>query len=839
MPKLDSVAQIGAVPDSLLATDTAKIASQKIDSIRLASALEHDVFFEAEDSIVLDLRSKNALLFNQGRVKYTGIELDAGQILINWEQSTAKAKGIPDSLMNLSQFPVFKDDGKTYNSREMAYNFKTKKARIDHLATVEGEYHILSDQIKMVNQGVFFMRNGKLTTCNHPDEPHYYLRITKGKQVSGDATYAGPANFVIEGVNLPVVLPFAWFPETGSRSAGILFPEYGRSPEQGFFLRNGGWYQPFGQYLDLAVRADIYSLGSFRLAPTVGYNKRYAFRGNLSVEYSSFRSGDAKANDFNARNDFRITWSHQQDRKANPYNQFTSNVNIASSNFLRNNAFSLAAILQNQLNSSITYSRTFEGKPFNLTAAVTHSQNLLDKSVQVSAPNLAFNVGQFYPLQKLAGGKGKPNPLEKLAISYTFNAQADIRGFDSTFFDQLQRNFLGMANPGMQHVIPIRTSFNLLKYIQVAPNLNYRERWYFKKQNQRLEQDQIVTDTTMGFTAIRDFDANITANTRLFGTFQFKKGRVMALRHTINPSLGLSWRPDFGAPNWGYFKQVLDNDGAIKQTYSVVPGGIYGMPGAGRSGIVNIGIDNFMEVKLRPKNDTAQTQVPQKVRIFDSFSFRTNYNLAVDSFNWSPISVNFRTNIGRALAVLGSANFDPYITNSEGQRLQQTYWDAGKITLGRLQNANLAISGGYNKAAHAQTPPSPNASDQALIERYPDAFIRFDVPFAINYNFNLNYIAPIGNRPANLVRSITVNGDLSLTPNWKIEIATGLDLETRQLTTTSINFYRDLHCWDLAVSLIPFGQRQSYFLTLKVKASSLAQTLRVTRTRSWFDFQGL
>ncbi|HIA37209.1 MAG TPA: hypothetical protein EYN89_10900 [Flavobacteriales bacterium] len=59
-------------------------------------------------------------------------------------------------------------------------------------------------------------------------------------------------------------------------------------------------------------------------------------------------------------------------------------------------------------------------------------------------------------------------------------------------------------------------------------------------------------------------------------------------------------------------------------------------------------------------------------------------------------------------------------------------------------------------------------------------------------------------------------------------------MENKDFTYTSIDIYRDLHCWEMNFNYIPFGLRQSYNFEIKVK-SSILQDLKLTRKREWYD----
>ena len=120
----------------------------------------------------------------------------------------------------------------------------------------------------------------------------------------------------------------------------------------------------------------------------------------------------------------------------------------------------------------------------------------------------------------------------------------------------------------------------------------------------------------------------------------------------------------------------------------------------------------------------------------------------------------------------------------------------------------------------------------------------FEVPWSISidYTFNLSKSyrtndAPGATKPlsSNTISQIfRVNGDFSLTPKWKFGVSTGYDVQAKEVTATSFNISRDLHCWEMTFSCIPFGTHQSYNFQINVR-SSLLQDLKLTKRDTWYD----
>lgn len=837
--QLDSVRLGGA---DTLSVDSTRSDSTTVDSaansLRRPGDLEAEVRYEARDSIVFNLRKRGASLYGEGKVNYQQINLSGELIDQDWNTNEVTAMPITDSTGKLVGKPVYKDDGQEFVSNRMTYNFRSKKAKINRMVTNEGESYLIGRDVKMEDNETIFIENTQFTTCNNTDHPHFYLRLYKAKIIPNKKVISGLSNMVIEEIPLPLGLPFGIFPTQRGQRSGILPPAYGESPRFGFFLQNGGYYWSINDNIDLTLQGDIYSLGGWKLAPATTYNKRYKYNGNLRLSISNLQYGDREANDFFRQRDFFVTWSHSQDPRANPYRRFTASVNAGSSSYLTNNAAANTQFLQNQLASSINYTRIFPKKPYSFNASLRHSQNNTNRQVNLVLPNAVFTVNRLEPFKR-KNPVGNERWYEKIGFNYNTNLQSTISSADSTLFEG---NFLNKMNVGQQHSLPISTSaFVIAKYLQFTPSFNYTERWSLKSIEKTYDptQRRAVTDTLEGFFRNFDYFFSLSMNTRIYGLVQFEKGKLAAVRHVINPQLSYSFRPDFSESKFGFYGQVqADSTGRI-ETYNRFSGFGFGGPGGGRQGALNFSVDNIVELKVRQVTDTAVNL--KKVKIFDSFRLGTSYNFAADSLQLAPIQLSGRTTFTNNFSLLFGAQLEPYDRDSIGRRIN-TFLLSSQGKLVQMTSANLTFSGSLNPAAKAAPAANPldarEEHELAEIRRRMawGQFIDWNVPYNLSFNYTLNFSrASVARLPNTLTQQVVFFGDLSITPKWKVGFNSGYDITNKKLTSTMLNFYRDLHCWEMAFNLVPFGTFRSYTFSINAKARML-QELRLTRRRSWFDF---
>ncbi len=829
-----------------ISADTLSLDSNKIDSIALKEKkkgpIDLPIKYNAVDSIVYDIVNSKVYLYNKAEVFYGNINLKADYIIIDQIKKTVYAKGISDSTGKVTGKPIFTDAGQVYNSEEMSYNFETKKGKIKEVTTQEGQGYLLANDVKKNQYNEVFIRHGKFTTCNLP-HPHFYIALTKAKNIE-DKTVSGPAYLVVEDVPLPLALPFGFFPRKSGRSSGILMPEIGEDRELGFFLRNGGYYFGINDKVDLAIRADIFSKGSYGFSAFSRYNVRYKFNGNFTATYNDRKFGEPNTSSYIRNKDFSIRWTHNQDAKAIPGTRFSASVNIATRNNFRNNiTTNLQSIVQNDLNSSISFSKSWEGTPFSLNGSMTHNQSLSTGVVSLGLPSISFNMSRIFPFDS----KNRVGPqkwFHKIGVSYSADALNRITTTDSLLFES---SSLDRFQNGVRHTIPVSTSFNVLKYLTVSPFVNYTERWYFNSISKQWNGSDVLVDTISGFKRSMEYNTGLSLTTRVYGMFPVNAAGIVAVRHVLTPVLSFSYRPDFSQSQFGYYQNVQSDSSGSSQLYSIFENnnGVFGSPGAGRSNLLSYSIDNNLEMKLKTKTDTGD--VIKKVRIFDSFRFTGNYNMAADSLKFSNVNVVARTVLFGRLNIDLGATYDLYTyeadSNNVYRRVNKFEYDENK-RLGRLISANLSIGTNLNPDAFKSKKNNNNPANNSalrnrynyaeveMINRFPQYYVDWSIPWNLAINYNLSYNKPL--MTATTTQALNVSGDVSVTPKWKIGFLSGYDFTTKEITPTSLNIYRDLHCWDLSINWIPFGTYQRYSVDLKVRASIL-QDLKLSRRREFYE----
>lgn len=808
---------------------------------------------KAVDSVVFDARNKMIYSYRDGDVTYQGMNLKADYMRVDMQTKDIFAHGFSDTTETgepMQTKPEFSDGGAPYAMDTITYNLDSRKALIKGIATQQGDGWLIGNRVKMQPDESIHIRDGLYTTCDCTDHPHFYINMTQAKVIPGKKIIAGYSYLVMEDVPIYFPgIPEAFFPvQTGPKS-GILMPTYGEDAK-GFFIRDLGYYFTLGEHMDLAIRGGIYTLGSWEVSAVSQYVKRYKFRGNFNLSYSSIRTGEKGQPDYVNQNNYRIQWSHSQDAKANPGSTFSASVNLTSSGYSRYSATTVNDILATQTNSSISYSKNWEGTPFSLSLNLAASQNSRDKTISVTLPTITFNVASFNPFKRKEA-VGKTRWYEKIKMSYSMKMTNTVSAKEDTIFT---KETLNKMKNGIQHTIPVSTSLTLFNYINVSPSFNYTERWYFKKVSQQWNNETKTVDTLdpeYGFWRIYNYNASVSANTTIYGTYTAKKKerKLQAVRHTLTPNIGFAYSPDFSRQRYGFYETVqTDTTGRFK-VYSPFTDNAYGVPGSGQQFNLTFGLSQSLEAKVRTK-DTVK-----KIKIIDQISISGSYNFLADSMRLSNLPIQLRTTIYQNIGLNLSLTLDPYEVSPQGVRYNKLMWARGLP--GRIQSVSWSFGYSFKSREdksqvagnditsypaeyfNAWSDPygqlNPAMRRQWMAGQYYD----FSIPWNLGFNYSISYNAQYVNNGTTGYRkkinqTLSVNGSVRLTPKTMITATTGYDFASRKMSMTSISITRDLHCWQMSFMWIPFGNHKSWSFNIGVKAASLAD-LKYDKSYTQYD----
>ena len=862
----------GEKTDSLhrdsLALDSLGMDSLAADTTKKKEPLDAPVIYEASDSIVFT-KEGYAHLYGEGKVNYQNIELTSAVITMNMDSSTVYATGVTDTAGVETGSPIFKDGETPYESKIMRYNFKTKKGFINSIVTQQGEGYVTSEEGKKGANDEIYMRHGKYTTCDNHEHPHFYLKLSMAKVRPKKNVVFGPAQLVVEDVPLPIAVPFGFFPFNSSYSSGFIMPTYGDEMNRGFYLRDGGYYFAISDQMDLKVLGEVFTKGSWGLSAASNYNKRYKFSGSFNASYLVTKTGEKNMPDYSVSKDFRIQWSHRQDAKANPNSSFSASVNFATSSYDRSSLSSLynpQQYSQNTKASSVSYSRNFPEIGLNISGAFNITQNTRDSSLSMTLPDVNISLNRIYPFKRKKSA-GDERWYEKISLQYTGSITNSISTKDNLLF----KTPLTQWENGMQHKIPVSATFNLFKYINIVPSFNYTERWYLRKVKQSYDasptsRDHVKRDTINGFNRLYDYNLSLQMNTKLYGMYKplFMKSKELQIRHVFTPTVSYTYTPDFGKSRYGYYDTYTytDEDGEVRTVeHSPYEGAVYGYPGKNMSQNISFSIDNNIEMKMKSDKDTTGYK---KISLIDQLGASLSYDVA--NKKWSDLSMNLRLKLTKSYTFNMNASFATYAyqfdENGNVVVGDRTEWSYGRF--GRFQGYSGSFSYTLNndtfkklfgkkeedkknkdnkgkeenedEETEEETEEQNNNSNMRKTEKASvdsDGYLAFKLPWSVSLSYSYSIREDRSKDiniktmryPYSLTHSLNVSGNFKIGSRWNMTYSTGYDFTSKEMSMTTLNITRDLHCFNMSCGLV-FGPFTSYNFSIRANSSMLTDALK-------------
>ena len=898
----------GVVRDTTRRADSLQVAA------RPKGQISTTIKYTAKDSMQFDVTKKVARLYNKAGVNYGDTDLKAALITVNYGQNTMEAEGRMDSVKNrLIDRPVLKDGAGLYTASNIAYNFKSKKARVTDAVTTQGEGFVSAATIKRLPNGDINGLNGRYTTCNL-EHPHFYIQAKRMKVMPGEKVVTGPFNLVIGDVPTPLGFLFGFFPMPNkSRGSGVLIPTFGQAADRGYFLTNGGYYFAPNDYIGVRLTGDIYAgngqkFGGWGATSDISYLKRYTFSGNFNLRFSNRPTnpivlpGDGTANvgptyiQPPANNSFWISWNHSPVPKPGG-GRFSASVNAGTSGFNRTNSIDARRVLTPQYSSNISYAKQLRYLPINFDIKMSQAQDERG-GMTFTLPDVSLGVARQYPYQWFgikpgAGGKLGAMFYEQFTLSYNltasnqFSNQVQPRALGSGFpllgggaeltripfsFGNLGR-LLGNGRNGIQHQFNIGVgSYSLGPHIKLNPSVSYGEVWYGQRLNYSYVPlaQAVRIDTVRGFNRVGAYALGASLNTTIYGTV-VRRGthKIQALRHKLTPSASYSFSPDAYAAG-SYFPQsrpvyqsgrdfyqgitgpnaLLVTDALRNGYLNSYEGFLYGTPGGARTSAISFGLQNNVELKVRDDKDTTGTNPFRKVSVIDGLDFNMGYNFEAAERKLSNLNVQFRTQIAKKLNLNSGASFSPYQRNSQGVEIDKYLFAAANRKLLRLASATLGATYAFNPSTgtkksvvrRAVAPSNdPTLGTVGPPNFYAD-YVDFEIPWELNLTYAAGYttnVVPLtskfidtnnGRPPILALNTVGVTGSVKLTPNLRLSYNLGYDITHQTITYPNVTFFRDLHCWQINGTWIPFGVTKGYSFTIAAK-SSLLQDLKLNRNR--------
>jgi lipopolysaccharide assembly outer membrane protein LptD (OstA) len=845
--KTDSVAADSA------RKDTTRFKRYKVD-------LDNPVVFTAKDSLVI-YGNKDARMYGASDVTYGNVDLKANQIKMNMDSKEVYAVGTPDSTGELQGNPDFKDGSGEYKSKTMKYNFKNKKGYLTDIMTEQGEGYLTGGITKKMEDDQYYIKNGRYTTCDNHEHPHFYFQLTKGKVRPKHNVVMGPAYLVLEDMPLPLAVPFGFFPFTDKYSSGILVPTFGEDYNRGFYLTNGGYYFAINKYVDLALTGEIYTRGSWGVTAQSSYMKRYKYSGSFNLSYLTTITGDKGEADYTKMKNFRIQWTHSQNAKANPNMTLSASVNFATSGYSRNNLtdYYSSTFTENTKSSTVNMTYKFPGTKWSLSTTASISQRTADSTLSVSFPNFTLTMSQTAPFKRKRV-VGDEKWYEKIKLSYSGRFQNSITAKQDGFF---KKSLIKDWRNGMTHSVPISATFNVLKYFNITPSISLNDKMYSSKIRRSWDPaaSAEIMDTTYSFYNVFDFNSALSFDTKIYGFFKplkFMGDKLQMVRHVITPTVSFSASPDFSSPFWGYYGHYdyTDAQGAVhNRKYSYFSNGVFGGASSGKTGMVSFSIANNLEAKVKSNEDSTGFK---KISLIENLTLNQSYNFAADSLRWSNLGTTMMLRLTKGFNLNLSATWDvyKYALDSNGNPVR-----VNKLRLthgggwGRLSSTGTSFSytisnetfskfrkkkDKKDEQAQEQTQSAEDLEDNMQsnkngkqdeakpdYELNPDGYMKWDCPWSLTANYSVNYSYGTFDKKkmeyrGKYTQNLSFSGNMSPTKNWNFNFSASYNFDTGKIAYMNCSVSRQMHCFVMSASFVPVGPYKSYNFHIAVKSSLLS-----------------
>jgi hypothetical protein len=203
---------------------------------------------------------------------------------------------------------------------------------------------------------------------------------------------------------------------------------------------------------------------------------------------------------------------------------------------------------------------------------------------------------------------------------------------------------------GAFHSLPIGTSFKIFKNFSLNPSLVWNEYWFPRAiEYSEDSAGNIKENVVKGFKRTSSFTGTgITLTTNIYGQFNFRNSKLMAIRHTLTPSIGYSYSPDFTDPRYQSFQQIenvngydryrnYDKNDRLRLPRFKAFNSLYGYPQGRESSAMSFSLNNVFQGKVRTPKDTVNAS--KKISLLDRLSIGGFYDFKKDTMKLSPLSI--------------------------------------------------------------------------------------------------------------------------------------------------------------------------------------------------------
>ena len=816
--------------------------------------LSDPIFYRA-DTINYSITNQRTDLTNKVTIDHQDMSLASGFVKVTWEDNLLHA--LPDQSesdsISTEDYPTFFEKGRDpLVGKSLTYNFATRRGRVMHGRTKMQEGFYAGEQIRSRENDVLYVTKSSYTTCDLESDPHFHFEGNKMKILQNDKIIIKPLVLKLGGIPI-FALPFGVIPDqSGRRHSGWIMPTYGENSTRGQYLEGLGYFWAINDFINSTFLMDFNDKSGIIFRWNNRYFKRYAFSGGFNFTYNRTIASNDIVDILAEPEEIRWSarWNHVQ--KMRHYQSLNVNASYYSdSQFNRKLGTELDTRLNQKAVSNATYSKRWPQINSSMSLNLSETRYLMaDEKIDASSiyyeiptssgqkttettrnlPNVSFRKGQSQLF------KGKKSGGTSFYWSYNSSLKNSTTGFykskgDTSF---VWGNRQWTHNNSWIHNMSLSGVTKILGYISLRPSLSIKEGWvtkYFDADSANVDGSPIKHEV-QEFRTRRTFSLSLSANSKLYGLFPLKIGPLQALRHTLTPSIGFTYQPDYSKPffgyDWGYFKTLKDSTGE-EYLFDPFSGTQLGSTSKQEQKSMSFSLKNLFQAKVH------QGGKEKKLNNLLTWNMSTRYNFAAEDFQLSKLQSSVRTQLPGKLSLDMSMTHDFYKQQGNLTRINEIRYNKFGIPIPRLVNVNLStsfrfsgdrISGGQIVDSELDTSIVDTITDSEFLSSYPtpQQSTGSTIPRGQlwNANVSLRYTKNLHD-PQNPTSTFWMNTGMkiNLTKNWGISYSARFDLLKTELTSHSFQIHRDLHCWELNLTWIPSGYTSGYYLKINVKAPTL------------------
>lgn len=532
--------------------------SLKTDSVHVEkkSSLDTIVKYEAADSLIYNIKSKQMRLVSKAKIDYKTQTLKSDIIIIDFDKSLLHAAFDSTLAPAKRSYPEFSDAGQSFMGAGILYNFKTNKGTITLGETEMNDGYYYGKKIKRISDNELYVKDGCYTQCDAA-QPHYYFGSPKMKVVVKDKIYIDPIIFYVE--DMPILaVPFGvYFPTQTGRRSGLVIPSFFYSKKRGMALEDMGLYLALSDYYDTEFLGKYYTKGGFNLENKTRWKLKKKFEGNLDLQFGKTRFDP----DASYTKNWSIVLNHSQ--TLTPQSSFSANLNFASADFNRRTSNNLNQRIQSTISSRAQYSKSLDNG-ISYSVYYNREENIIDQTYSQTLPSLSLSVPTLYPLKSMIKPTSGWSWLRDLTFAYTGNAafsQQKTMNSDSSFN---HRNQSKIVHSPTVSVSP------KLGYFTVSPFVSFNANNYFRRitRSWNSADSNYAEATDHGLFTEYNYSMGVNVSTTLWGKLNSAIPGVRYFKHQFKPSVGFSFSPDLSGSRFGFYGSYVNSLTGNKVIYS-------------------------------------------------------------------------------------------------------------------------------------------------------------------------------------------------------------------------------------------------------------------------------